>query len=174
MGGIAVVNPDREDGKVTLITRYGAGKVEECLPAQIKAVQESGHPVIWISDPMHGKCVLPPSFSPPLPSLVYILLTRTRTCTGRKRQRQHADVRVGAQDAQLRDDHQRADVRDPDPRRVRLAPGRREPRVHGRARGRRVQRDGVPGRQHEAQRGPAPAKVPVVLRPEAQLRAVAW
>ncbi|KAM5542377.1 hypothetical protein V8D89_003836 [Ganoderma adspersum] len=49
-----IVNPDREDGKVTLITRYGAGKVEECLPGQIKAVQESGHPVIWISDPMHG------------------------------------------------------------------------------------------------------------------------
>ena len=60
------MNPDREDGKVTLITRYGAGKVEECLPAQIKAVQESGHPVIWISDPMHGKCVLPPSFPPSL------------------------------------------------------------------------------------------------------------
>ncbi|PIL37598.1 hypothetical protein GSI_01292 [Ganoderma sinense ZZ0214-1] len=50
-----VVNPEREDGKVTLITRYGAGKVEECLPGQIRAVQESGHPVIWISDPMHGK-----------------------------------------------------------------------------------------------------------------------
>ena len=49
------MNPDREDGKVTLITRYGAGKVEECLPGQIKAVQASGHPVIWISDPMHGK-----------------------------------------------------------------------------------------------------------------------
>lgn len=51
---LEIVNPDREDGKVTLITRYGAGKVEECLPGHIKAVQESGHPVIWISDPMHG------------------------------------------------------------------------------------------------------------------------
>lgn len=49
------MNPDREDGKVTLITRYGVGKVEECLSGHIKAVQESGHPVIWISDPMHGK-----------------------------------------------------------------------------------------------------------------------
>ncbi|KAH9939292.1 DAHP synthetase [Epithele typhae] len=49
-----IVNPDRESGKVTLITRYGAGKVEEHLPGHIRAVQESGHPVIWICDPMHG------------------------------------------------------------------------------------------------------------------------
>ncbi|KAI0758164.1 DAHP synthetase [Fomes fomentarius] len=49
-----IVNPDREDGKVTLITRYGAGKVEEYLPSHIRAVNESGHPVIWICDPMHG------------------------------------------------------------------------------------------------------------------------
>ncbi|RPD81357.1 DAHP synthetase [Lentinus tigrinus ALCF2SS1-7] len=49
-----IVNPDREDGKVTLITRYGAGKVEDNLPGHIRAVQQSGHPVIWISDPMHG------------------------------------------------------------------------------------------------------------------------
>ncbi|EJF62195.1 DAHP synthetase [Dichomitus squalens LYAD-421 SS1] len=51
---LEIVNPNREDGKVTLITRYGAGKVEACLPGHIKAVQVSGHPVIWISDPMHG------------------------------------------------------------------------------------------------------------------------
>ncbi|RDX55349.1 DAHP synthetase [Lentinus brumalis] len=49
-----IVNPNREDGKVTLITRYGAGKVEDNLPGHIQAVQQSGHPVIWISDPMHG------------------------------------------------------------------------------------------------------------------------
>ncbi|KAI0355412.1 DAHP synthetase [Trametes cingulata] len=51
---LEIVNPNRENGKVTLITRYGAGKVEEHLPGHIRAVQESGHPVIWISDPMHG------------------------------------------------------------------------------------------------------------------------
>ncbi|OBZ70356.1 Phospho-2-dehydro-3-deoxyheptonate aldolase [Grifola frondosa] len=49
-----IVNPDREDGKVTLITRYGAGKVETHLAGHIAAVQKSRHPVIWISDPMHG------------------------------------------------------------------------------------------------------------------------
>ncbi|KAI9057417.1 DAHP synthetase [Trametes sanguinea] len=49
-----IVNPNRENGKVTLITRYGAAKVEDHLAGHIRAVQESGHPVIWISDPMHG------------------------------------------------------------------------------------------------------------------------
>ncbi|EPT00868.1 hypothetical protein FOMPIDRAFT_1036613 [Fomitopsis schrenkii] len=49
-----IVNPDREPGRVTLITRYGAGKVEQHLAAHITAVQQSGHPVAWICDPMHG------------------------------------------------------------------------------------------------------------------------
>ncbi|KAI8982777.1 DAHP synthetase [Trametes punicea] len=49
-----IVNPNRENGKVTLITRYGASKVEAHLAGHIRAVQASGHPVIWISDPMHG------------------------------------------------------------------------------------------------------------------------
>jgi len=49
-----IVNPMREDGKVTLITRYGAGKIEDHLPGHITAVQSSGHPVTWICDPMHG------------------------------------------------------------------------------------------------------------------------
>ncbi|KAI0677660.1 DAHP synthetase [Trametes maxima] len=51
---LEIINPNRESGKVTLITRYGAGKVEENLHGHIRAVQASGHPVIWISDPMHG------------------------------------------------------------------------------------------------------------------------
>lgn len=54
----AVVNPDKESGRVTLITRYGAAKVEKFLTGHIAAVQQSGHPVIWICDPMHGKYVL--------------------------------------------------------------------------------------------------------------------
>ncbi|KAI0340009.1 DAHP synthetase [Trametopsis cervina] len=49
-----IVNPDKESGRVTLITRYGAAKVEQFLPGHIAAVQASGHPVIWICDPMHG------------------------------------------------------------------------------------------------------------------------
>ncbi|KAG8958961.1 hypothetical protein FRC00_002098 [Tulasnella sp. 408] len=50
-----VVNPSREDGKITLITRYGAEKIGAHLAGHIEAVQSSGHPVIWVCDPMHGK-----------------------------------------------------------------------------------------------------------------------
>ncbi|PPQ83720.1 hypothetical protein CVT25_006124 [Psilocybe cyanescens] len=49
-----VVNPDKESGRVTLITRYGASKIDDHLPGHIRAVQQSGHPVAWICDPMHG------------------------------------------------------------------------------------------------------------------------
>jgi len=49
-----IVNPDRESGRVTLITRYGAQKIDNYLPGHIGAVKKSGHPVAWICDPMHG------------------------------------------------------------------------------------------------------------------------
>ncbi|KAI0050828.1 DAHP synthetase [Auriscalpium vulgare] len=49
-----IVNPDRESGRVTLITRYGAGKIDNHLAGHIRAVQKSEHPVIWVCDPMHG------------------------------------------------------------------------------------------------------------------------
>ncbi|CAG8528349.1 4660_t:CDS:2 [Funneliformis mosseae] len=49
-----IVNPNKEIGKVTLITRYGAHQVEKYLPFHIQAVKESGHIVVWACDPMHG------------------------------------------------------------------------------------------------------------------------
>jgi len=49
-----IVNPNKEIGKVTLITRYGHEKIEAHLPTHIQAVQESGHVVVWQCDPMHG------------------------------------------------------------------------------------------------------------------------
>lgn len=49
-----VLNPHREIGKVTLITRYGHDKVARHLPAHIAAVRASGHVVVWQCDPMHG------------------------------------------------------------------------------------------------------------------------
>jgi 3-deoxy-7-phosphoheptulonate synthase len=49
-----VVNPNKEIGKITLITRYGCDKVAEKLPGHIRAVAESGHVVVWQCDPMHG------------------------------------------------------------------------------------------------------------------------
>jgi 3-deoxy-7-phosphoheptulonate synthase len=48
------LNPDRLAGRLTLITRLGADKVEQLLPPLIRAVEAEGHPVIWACDPMHG------------------------------------------------------------------------------------------------------------------------
>lgn len=49
-----IVDPRKEIGKVTLITRYGEKKVEEMLGPHIQAVQASDHTVVWQCDPMHG------------------------------------------------------------------------------------------------------------------------
>jgi 3-deoxy-7-phosphoheptulonate synthase len=48
------LNPDREPGRLTLITRFGAGKIAASLPPLLKAVRDEGHPVLWVCDPMHG------------------------------------------------------------------------------------------------------------------------
>jgi 3-deoxy-7-phosphoheptulonate synthase len=42
---------------MTLICRFGAGKIQTCLPPLIDAVQKSGHPVLWSVDPMHGNTI---------------------------------------------------------------------------------------------------------------------
>jgi 3-deoxy-7-phosphoheptulonate synthase len=49
-----VVNPDREEGKIVMITRYGRDRVAEELPQLLEAVSDAGHPVVWSCDPMHG------------------------------------------------------------------------------------------------------------------------
>jgi len=46
-GLLDIVNPNKEVGKVTLITRYGADKVNQLLPGHIDAVVKSGHTVVW-------------------------------------------------------------------------------------------------------------------------------
>lgn len=51
---LQIVNPNKESGRVTLITRYGAGKIGDHLPGHIEAVKHSQHPVAWVCDPMHG------------------------------------------------------------------------------------------------------------------------
>jgi 3-deoxy-7-phosphoheptulonate synthase len=48
------LNPDDEPGKIVLITRMGAVKVEAALPPLIEALRRSGRRVLWVSDPMHG------------------------------------------------------------------------------------------------------------------------
>ncbi len=49
-----VLNPDNEAGRLTLITRYGAGRVAEKLPVHVEAVERAGLTVTWSCDPMHG------------------------------------------------------------------------------------------------------------------------
>ena len=51
---IEKLDPEREPGRLTLITRMGAGKIREALPKLVKAVKDSGAQPLWVSDPMHG------------------------------------------------------------------------------------------------------------------------
>lgn len=51
------LNPENEEGRLTLIARFGAGKVAEHLPRLIKAVEEEGAKVTWVCDPMHGNTI---------------------------------------------------------------------------------------------------------------------
>ncbi|MDQ7013272.1 MAG: 3-deoxy-7-phosphoheptulonate synthase class II [Planctomycetota bacterium] len=48
------LNPGNDAGKLVLITRMGAGKVEGALPGIVRAVTDAGRRVLWVSDPMHG------------------------------------------------------------------------------------------------------------------------
>ena len=51
------LNPAREPGRMTLISRFGYDKVEDGLPKLVRAVQREGHPVVWSCDPMHGNVI---------------------------------------------------------------------------------------------------------------------
>jgi 3-deoxy-7-phosphoheptulonate synthase len=48
------LNPDRLPGRLTLITRMGADKIEQLMPPLVRVVEAEGHPVVWVCDPMHG------------------------------------------------------------------------------------------------------------------------
>ncbi|CED84371.1 E, aroF, aroG, aroH [Phaffia rhodozyma] len=51
---LSILDPEKQDGKISLITRYGASKIDQFLPAHIDEVESSGHRVVWVCDPMHG------------------------------------------------------------------------------------------------------------------------
>jgi len=55
------LNPNRIPGRLTLITRMGADMIGTTLPPLLKAVRDSGHPVAWACDPMHGNTFTAPS-----------------------------------------------------------------------------------------------------------------
>ena len=48
------LDPDRIPGRLTFITRMGAGVIREALPPIVEKVTASGHQVLWVCDPMHG------------------------------------------------------------------------------------------------------------------------
>ncbi|MBT2397425.1 3-deoxy-7-phosphoheptulonate synthase [Streptomyces sp. ISL-100] len=54
------LDPGRTPGRLTLIARMGADTVGERLPSLVEAVRAAGHPVIWLTDPMHGNTVSGP------------------------------------------------------------------------------------------------------------------
>ncbi|MEO9778239.1 MAG: 3-deoxy-7-phosphoheptulonate synthase class II [Sedimentitalea sp.] len=54
---MAKLNPENEPGRLTLIARFGAGKVAENLPRLIQTVREEGAEVVWVCDAMHGNTI---------------------------------------------------------------------------------------------------------------------
>jgi 3-deoxy-7-phosphoheptulonate synthase len=51
------LDPEGEPGRLSFITRFGAGRVEELLPRLIRAVRDEGRKAVWICDPMHGNTI---------------------------------------------------------------------------------------------------------------------
>ena len=54
---MAKLNPDNEEGRLTLIARFGAGNVGDHLPRLIRTVREEGANVVWTCDAMHGNTI---------------------------------------------------------------------------------------------------------------------
>jgi 3-deoxy-7-phosphoheptulonate synthase len=51
---IDALNPDNEEGRLNLIVRMGADKVEDYFPSLLRKVKAEGKNVVWSCDPMHG------------------------------------------------------------------------------------------------------------------------
>ena len=51
---INILNPQKKQGKINLITRIGFNELHKSLPNIILDVNQSGHPIVWSCDPMHG------------------------------------------------------------------------------------------------------------------------
>ncbi len=54
LGLLDALNPKNEPGRIVLINRFGAGNVEQYLPALVRKVEGEGRAVVWSCDPMHG------------------------------------------------------------------------------------------------------------------------
>jgi 3-deoxy-7-phosphoheptulonate synthase len=54
---IEVLDPDREPGRLTLICRFGADRIDAALPPLLRAAKREGLTLLWVSDPMHGNTI---------------------------------------------------------------------------------------------------------------------
>ena len=54
---LEILNPENEEGRITLISRMGHDKVKDILPPLVEAVRDEGRNVIWSCDPMHGNTI---------------------------------------------------------------------------------------------------------------------
>jgi 3-deoxy-7-phosphoheptulonate synthase len=54
---IEVLDPQREPGRLTLICRFGADKIDAALPPLLRAAKREGLTLLWVSDPMHGNTI---------------------------------------------------------------------------------------------------------------------
>ena len=48
------LDPERTPGKLLLIGRFGADRIESCLPPLLRAARREGLAAAWMIDPMHG------------------------------------------------------------------------------------------------------------------------
>tara|TARA_R110002020_G_scaffold105418_9_gene245928 strand:- start:3112 stop:4449 length:1338 start_codon:yes stop_codon:yes gene_type:complete len=55
------LDPEREPGRLTFITRMGAGKIRDALPPLLETVRDSGATPLWVTDPMHGNGITTPT-----------------------------------------------------------------------------------------------------------------
>lgn len=55
------LDPEREPGRLTFITRMGAGKIRDALPPLLEAVRDAGATPLWVTDPMHGNGITTPT-----------------------------------------------------------------------------------------------------------------
>jgi 3-deoxy-7-phosphoheptulonate synthase len=55
------LDPDREPGRLTFITRMGAGKIRDALPPLLEAIRKHGATPLWVTDPMHGNGLTTPT-----------------------------------------------------------------------------------------------------------------
>ena len=55
------LDPEREPGRLTFITRMGAGRVRDALPPLLEAIKSFGATPLWVTDPMHGNGLTTPT-----------------------------------------------------------------------------------------------------------------